>query len=217
MGLFTTLPIYWNEASGLSDLLADDRAKPWPRAVLEQRYRVQPLDLLEPAGAGKPDPLGAYRYLLLAQPRALSAGENVALDAWVRAGGRLLLFADPMLTAQSIHAIGDARRPQDVALLSPILGHWGLRLEFEDTQPAGERVVELFGARIPVELAGRLGPLPGAGEACAILADGIAARCAIGKGAVLVVADAAMLDTADEGRSAREAGLATLLDKAFAG
>lgn len=215
VGLFTTLPIYWNEASGVSDLLADDQAKPWPREVLEQRYHVQPIDLLEPAAAGKADPLGAYRYLMLAQPRALSAGENVALDGWVRAGGKLLLFADPMLTAQSIHAIGDARRPQDVALLSPILAHWGLRLEFDEAQPGGEQEIELLGARIPVQLAGRLDPIPGAGKACAILAGGIAASCTIGKGRVLVMADGALLDTAEEARSAREDGLATLLDKAF--
>lgn len=217
LGLFTTLPIYWNEASGISDLLDENQPTPWVRRLLDARYRLQPLDLLEPAGAGRPDPLKPYPYLLLAQPRALSAGENVALDRWVRAGGRLLLFADPLLTAESIHPLGDARRPQDAVLLSPILGHWGLRLEFDEEQPGGERPVTLFGASVPVDLAGRLVAQGGAkGSACTILAEGLVADCRIGKGAALIVADAGLLDGTVGEPGSREAALNRLLDRAFA-
>lgn len=218
LGLFTTLPIYWNEAAGISDLLAEDRQAPWVRDVLESRYRLRPLDLLEAGGAEQANPLDGYDYLLLAQPRALSPGENVALDTWVRDGGRLLLLADPMLTAESIHPIGDARRPQDVALLSPILAHWGLRLEFDEAQPGGERMVPLFDTAIPVDLAGRLAPVDETharrGD-CRLLGDRLAARCVIGKGSVLIVADAAVLDDAADRRAPREAALGALLDHAF--
>ena len=70
---------------------------------------------------------------MMIQPRPLSPQENVALDNWVAAGGRLLLFADPALTEDSAFAIGDRRRPQDVVLLSPILARWGLELELTRT------------------------------------------------------------------------------------
>lgn len=215
LGLFTTLPIYWSEATGVADLLAHGQGEPWVRTAIERRYRLRPLDLLEPAKAGQDDPLRAYDYLLLAQPRALSPAENVALDAWVRRGGNLLLFADPMLTAQSIHPLGDARRPQDVALLSPILGHWGLRLEFDEAQPIGERSVPLFGAAVTVALAGRLVGAKAQGASCRIGAQGLVAQCRIGRGRALIVADAALLDSAARPVEPRERGLNALLDRAF--
>ena len=161
--------------------------------------------------------LAPLDHLLLAQPRALSPAENVALDEWVRAGGRLLLFADPMLTSHSQFAIGDPRRPQDVALLSPILARWGLELTFDTTQPQGERIEEAFEMAIPVDLAGAW--VPFASEApgeCAIVASGIAARCRIGKGQVFLLADAALLDgEEDPDPSRRRAMLDGLLDQSL--
>src|SRR5690606_38800476 len=144
-----TLPLYWGEADGLGDLLDAGGDAHWARAVLERDYRLLPLDWLGEAGIAR------VRLLLLAQPRPLAPEENVALDAWVRGGGRLLLFADPMLTGESRFAVGDRRRPQDVALLSPILDHWGLVLEFPEDQPAVTRQIEAAGEAIPVRLAGR--------------------------------------------------------------
>ena len=131
--------------------------------------------------------------LVMAQPRALAPQENVALDDWVRRGGRLLLFADPLLTEESAFAFGDRRRPQDVVLLSPILARWGLRLEFDEGQPPGERLADLDGVTLPVNLPGQFQiTVPGRG--CTLHAAGIAARCRIGKGRVLVLADAALLE-----------------------
>ena len=74
-------------------------------------------------------------------------------------------------------------------LLSPILGHWGLRLEFDDSRGQG---VALAGgkARIPVNAPGSF---VSEGD-CAVESDGLLARCAVGKGRVLAVADAALLD-----------------------
>ena len=49
--------------------------------------------------------------LLAAQPQALTAERLVALDDWVRAGGRLVLLADPSLRWESSRPLGDRFRP----------------------------------------------------------------------------------------------------------
>ena len=215
LGLFTTLPIYWGEAEGLGALLAPDGAVHWARALLERDYALRPLDVM--AESGRNASLKGIPYLILAQPRALAPAENVALDGWVRNGGRLLLFADPMLTEHSHFALGDPRRPHGVVLLSPILRRWGLELQFDDAQPAGEHDVPLFDLSLPVDLPGRfqlLAKEEGAG-ACALYGEGLAAECAIGKGRVLILADAALLDGENAGRGAREAALTALAGRIF--
>ena len=203
VGLMATIPIYWGEQAAFGDALSGKGAAHWARAQIESRYTLRPLDTLSDSD------LARLHFLLLAQPRALSGTENVALDAWVRAGGRLLLFADPLLTGESRFPIGDRRRPQDVILLSPILGHWGLRLEFDDAQPAG--FSETAGRPpIPLNLPGRLV----AEGNCAVESDGVVARCSIGKGQVMILADAAVLDL-DDPHPGAPAALDWLLGQAF--
>lgn len=202
LGVFTSLPVMWREADGLSAHLSANQQPTWVRAELEQRFAPRPLDTLLD--------LDGLRFLLLAQPRPLDPAENVALDRWVRAGGHLLLFADPMLTAPSRFPIGDRRRPQDVVLLSPILTHWGLDLSFDEDQPAGLR--EIAGSGLQVDLAGRFAPRPGG--RCLIVREGLVAACNIGRGRVLAVADAALLDGSDSSPW-RAAALAGLIDEAF--
>lgn len=204
----TTLPLYWAEAGGIGELLAADPADSWVRGALEDAHALRPLDVLDDRA------LGGIDRLLLAQPRPLSPAENVALDAWVRRGGRLLLFADPMLTRHSRYPIGDRRRPQDVALLSPILAHWGLTLEYDPDQRVGERTVAANGLSIPVDLAGRLRGHPG--NRCGMAAGGLLASCPIGAGRVTILADAAVLDGPDEGAvEPRRAAMAQLMALAF--
>jgi hypothetical protein len=210
--LFTSLPILWNETPDLAAMLRADAPPHWARRVLEAHYTLVARDtLLAP-------PLDA-RFLLLAQPRPLAPQENVALDDWVRAGGRLLLFADPMLTADSTYTLGDRRRPQDIVLLSPILARWGLELRFDEDQPAGEHDAarENAGAALPVNLPGQFAPRPGGHDArCAIVREGLVARCRIGRGRALIVADAALFEPSDaDGK--RAAALDSLLEAAFAG
>jgi len=186
LGLMGTIPLYWGEQAAFGDTLSGKGTAHWARARIEARYALRPLDTLSDTS------LASLDFLLLAQPRALSGPENVALDAWVRAGGRLLLFADPLLTGESHFPIGDRRRPQDVILLSPILGHWGLKLEFDEGQPGG---LTLAGGEPPIPL-----NLPGRFVAegnCAVESGGALARCAIGQGRVVVLADAAVLDLHD--------------------
>lgn len=187
IALMGTIPIYWGERAELAELLAPQGKPHWARTAIEEQYRLRPLDYLSA------DALRGHRRLLLAQPRGLSAEENVALDAWVRAGGRLLLFADPMMTSHSNFPIGDRRRPQDVALLSPILAHWGLELLFDETRHEGLHLRESVPPGIRVELAGEL-VLRGQQGECALLGEGILAECHLGEGAALILADAALLD-----------------------
>jgi len=220
LGLMTTLPIYWGEAAGMDELIAGTAEPHWARGALEREYELIPLDSLSGAdGLARADGArqGRVRHLLLAQPRALSGSENVALDDWVRGGGRLLLFADPMLTSHSQFSIGDRRRPQDVIFLSPILSRWGLSLQFDEDQEIGERVETLGDTALPVDLAGRFTiaeTAPDAAAKCELLASGIAADCVIGAGRALIIADAALLDQESDG-SIRENTLKALTIRAF--
>lgn len=211
LGLFTSLPIMWGEAPDVGAMLAGPAKPHWVRLALERRYRLIPLDTLNIHGAAP----ASTRLLMMAQPRPLSPQENVALDRWVRGGGRLLLFADPMLTFDSVWPIGDRRRPQDIVLLSPILARWGLELRFDEAQPAGLR--EIAGRGLPVNLPGRLVSVPGGHDARCFLSDaGLVARCRIGAGGALIVADAALLESGGDDDGRRAAMLDRLLDEARA-
>ena len=215
LGLMTTIPIYWGEAAGMDELIAGSAEPHWARSTLERDYDLVPLDSLAgPEGLAKP---GGIDQLLLAQPRALSGPENVALDDWVRSGGHLLLFADPMMTGHSRFSIGDRRRPQDVILLSPILSRWGLTLQFDERQSAGVRVEKFDDVALPVNLAGtfRISPtVPGSPAQCTLSASGIVADCAIGEGRALIIADATLLGQEGAG-SSRENALRAITNRAF--
>lgn len=189
LALMGSVPIYWGEAADLGETLAGDAQPHWARGLLEDSFTLAPVDYLSA------EALAGFDFLLLAQPRGLSAEENVALDAWVRGGGRLLLFADPMMTGESRFGIGDRRRPQDVALLSPILARWGLELMFDEGQAEGLRHADHFGDPLPVNMRGAW-RYAGEVQACNIPGDALLAHCRIGEGQALLVADAAMLDIA---------------------
>lgn len=207
IGLFGSIPLIFGESAGLTL----DAPPPWPRAVIERHGKPVALDAL--VGEGGRDPLAGIERLLLAQPRALSAAENVALDGWVRGGGKLLLLADPMYTGHSAFSLGDPRRPQAIAMQAPLLGHWGLRLDFDETQPAGLRTASAMGLAVPVELPGRFAIIRGTD--CRLWDEGLVVTCAIGKGRVYALADASVLDP-DAGGAAYEKALSGLLDAAFA-
>lgn len=201
--LFTSLPIYWPEG-GLDTMLSSDAPTHWARRALERERDLVPVDTL----AAMP----AQGTLLMAQPRALSGDENVALDERVRAGGRVVMIVDPMLDAHSEYGLGDKRRPAAIAMLSPILARWGLRLE-ED--PRGDYEAQWGKNAIPVVDGGRF-MLTGQGHdsACALVGDGLLAWCRVGKGKVVLLADATFLgdDHHDGGESAGEGGATLLAD-----
>lgn len=223
IGLYSSLPILWSEADDIRDHLSGDFHEHWVLEALRERGKVGALDALTdlPAFKGK--------VLVLAQPRPLSPDENVVLDDWVRAGGRVLLFVDPMLTAHSHYSLGDPRRPQDVAMLSPILTRWGIALEFDEDQPLGLRQVNSRFGVFPVDLPGRFRLLSSASgmrgdaraledasagkQSCKLQDEGLVAYCSVGAGRVLAVADAALLDDSGLELPASRAVLLRVLDE----
>jgi hypothetical protein len=203
IGLSTSLPILWGEGGDIRGQLGGEAPQHWALAILENHGQVLPLDTL--AGPRGSLPLPREGVLVLAQPRPFMPEENVALDGWVRNGGRLLVFADPMLTAPSRFALGDPRAPQQIVMLSPILRHWGLELRFDPEQPGGEHLVDATGTALTVDLAGSFAVSPKAH--CRLEADAVVADCRIGKGRVLAVGDASVFDGDDAGRRATFAAL----------
>ena len=210
LGLFTSLPILWNDTPDLASELRRDKPPHWAKAVLAEHGQVTALDVLSTAPG--PRSLAGLSRLVIAQPRVLSPQENVALDDWVRGGGQLLLLADPAYTEESRLPLGDPRRPMAAAMLSPILTRWGLELQFDADQPLDPQMRQVLGAALPVIAPGSFATR---GQAnCKLWDDGLAATCAIGRGRVLAVADAAVLERDDPYRTSAEA-FGALLDSAF--
>ena len=190
LGLFTTLPIYWGEAGDIASILSDGGEPDWVRTELETEFEIVPLDTLET------EALESLDRVLLAQPRPLAPSENVAFDKFLVRGGKALILADPMLTRHTDYGIGDRRRPQDVVLLSPILDRMGVKLLFDEDQVDGERLVEHYEYRFPVNLAGHFRRFDtGEGSrSCHVYDNGLLAMCGYGGGEVFLFADAAILD-----------------------
>ena len=110
---------------------------------MARSYALEPLDTLSPIpalAADQPDldPLAGLRRIAIIQPRGLSASDNVAVDGWVRAGGRLLLVLDPALTGEYDLPLGDPRRPVDTALIPPVANAWGGPTDLEPRDMQGD-------------------------------------------------------------------------------
>ena len=203
-GLMTSLPIYRTPQASVADMLAQGGAQPhWMRTAVEENNILDPLDLLDAKA------LAGIDTLLLVQPHALTPAENVALDEWVRAGGSVLLVADPMLSGEPRFALGDPRNPQAVSVSGPILARWGLELlaqedavEVHDHEPGmsgdeGGHEVDLAGRTIPVAYGGRFEkrpPADGNSADCTLRDAGLIAVCTIGAGRAVVVADATLFE-----------------------
>jgi ABC-type uncharacterized transport system len=188
IGLMTTLPLRWAEGNLTTAL--DPNIKPsGAYNRLAEQYKIDLVDNFNTLKSNNP------AVLILAQPRALAPQELVQLDAWVRKGGRLLVFADPALAWESAYPLGDKRRPLFTSLLSPLFGHWGLDLVLPmNASKASEiRRIDAFSVRMPT---------PGAWQkrgdavdsACRISSDYILADCKVGEGRAILVADADLLD-----------------------
>jgi hypothetical protein len=182
--LMTSLPIVW----GVGGAFDPDSRPAESYRALEREFEVTPIDSIEPAT------LRAHRLMLLAQPRRLAPEELVAVDGWVRRGGRILILTDPVLVAARGFSVADMNRPPETGLLGPLLDHWGLRVEpgnrFQDLHyfPAGGGQRRL--------LVAQPGKLAIAGNSCRIAGRSFLARCRIGRGEAIIVADADILTDA---------------------
>ena len=181
--VLTSLPLLFDEGFGLGP------AKGEAATFLRGHYRLKPIDL--------PSQLPSGGVLLAAQPRALPAEELVVLDAWVRGGGKLLLLADPMLEWASKRPLGDRLRPSVSFADTGLLLHWGLRLDAPDVRGLRHTPGEM--ANVDSLSPGKLVKV---GGECSDDPDGISASCQLGRGEVLVIADADFLNV----EGVREAG-----------
>jgi len=181
--LLTSLPLVFGEGFSLQG-----NGSPALKA-LQSRYQVVPISVTEPKELAK------ARLLLMAHPLAQPAEDLVALDRWVRGGGRVLLLADPMLEWPSKRPLGDLLRPSPMFMDTGLLGHWGLRLD----PPAerGPKVERLGGFEVLTDSPGKLS------GGCPISHDRLVAHCRIGRGEAAIVADADLLDAGRLGPDAK--------------
>lgn len=173
LALLTSLPIVFGEGFGLND------AGSPALGALSGRFDVRPISTTSAKELGP-------SLLLMAQPLAQTPENLVALDDWVRRGGRILLLADPLLEWPSSRPLGDPLRPPPMFADTGLLAHWGLRLDAPDERGRAERT--LAGYKILTRSPGTLH------GTCEISPDGLVAECSIGKGWAAVVADADLLD-----------------------
>ena len=176
--LMTALPIIWGEKGAF-----DPTGRPAQAyTALQREFQVRPLDVLDKASLGRGD------LLLLAQPRALAPEELVELDEWVRRGGRALILTDPALVWPSELALGDSRRPPPIGLLDPILTHWGIRID-----PPADRALVVEGGESRRLAMAAPGTIATSNSGCSVERSRHLARCRIGRGEVILLADADLL------------------------
>jgi hypothetical protein len=188
LGLSTTLPLYWGEGEA-GDVMIRSAAPLPAYDRLREQYDIKLIDGFQ-ASTLKP-----LKQMLLAQPRAFAPSEFAAIDEWVRGGGQLLLLADPALQWESIYPLGDKRRPLFTSLLSPLLVHWGLELELPmDDDENATRVIDFKKMAIRTATPGAWHAKAGKRQYCVIAASAIIARCKIGKGSAILIADADLLN-----------------------
>lgn len=135
-----------------------------------------------------PEQLPGGGLLLAIQPQALTAERLIALDSWIRAGGRLLLLADPSFSWEGERPLGDPLRPPYAFPDTGLLSHLGLRLDSPEQLDSGLALRQLGGGEILTAAPGRLTAI--ARRGCDVSASGLIARCRLGRGQALVVADA---------------------------
>jgi hypothetical protein len=176
--LMTGLPLVWGEKGPF-----DPGSRPQASySALSGEFDFRPVDVLDGAT------LARGRFLFLAQPRRLAPAELVALDGWIRRGGRALILTDPHLTWPSELPPGDIRRPPPAGLLAPLLDHW--RLALEPPTGAGQAAARWNGRPVLLDSPGRL---RSSSPDCVVGEEDWTALCRLGHGMVRVVADADLM------------------------
>lgn len=184
LALLTSLPIILGE-----DFSLKGNGSP-ALTALSAHFKVVPISTSSAAELQK------ARLLLMAQPQAQTPENLVALDNWVRAGGRALLLADPMLEWPSKRSLGDPLRPPPQFADTGLLAHWGLRLDAPDQRGSTSR--GMAGYRIVTVSPGALY------GSCQISPDRLIADCQVGHGRAVTVADADLLNAGNLGDEARD-------------
>ena len=219
VGIMTSLPFFFPLGAEMDDVLSGAAELPWQQFAIARCYTPVPLDTLSPGPGVAPEdiaagPLAGTERLAVIQPRGLSPADNVALDAWVRGGGRLFMALDPALTGDYDLPLGDPRRPVDSALIPPVVARWGLAVSFDETQPQHVTRSSFAESELPLALSGRITITDQGADRCVVRGEGAIAVCPIGKGRVTLLADAALFEHPELAGNDGEA-IATLLAAAF--
>jgi hypothetical protein len=188
LALLTSLPLAFGEGFSL------DASRHPLMASLERDYRVTLVD--------GPEGLPRAGLLLAVQPQALTAERLVALDRWVRGGGRLLLLADPRFEWNGSASLDDKFRPPFSYPDTGLLQHWGLTLS---AVPESSSKRQLAGAEVETRSPGEFVPRPS--SPCAVSPDRLVARCKLERGRAVVIADADLVQGSDESAEHNRAAL----------
>jgi hypothetical protein len=182
--MLTGLPLRWSGGGDFAAMISAGTADDPALARLEAAGPVSLVDsLVDPV-----PPPGAA--LLIAHPRALAPRELVAIDLFVRGGGRAVVLADALSGWPSAYPLGDPRNPPVTSLLTPLLDHWGVTLAAAPAGQRGAQAVDVDGARLRLFSAGHFERLP---PTCRAFADRRIAHCRIDKGDVWLVGDADLI------------------------
>jgi hypothetical protein len=186
--IMSSIPLQWGEV-GIGEIAKGETE---PSALFEHLAESNRLYIID--DFQKLDPSGKTPLLLI-QPRALAPRELVQLDAWIRQGGKAIIFADPALDWPSNLPLGDPKRPLFTSLLMPMFRHWGLELALPvsnsvdaPTAMIGEYQVDPKSPGLWVSAENSK-----ASAKCSIRKDEFIASCTIGRGHVLLIADADLL------------------------
>jgi hypothetical protein len=187
----TGLPLFWGEG-GIADVLNGTAKK---SALIDGLEGDGPVSAVVHLDATV---LAQTKLLLMIQPPALIPEELVALDAWVRGGGHVVILADPDLAWESTLMPGDPRRAPVQSLLGPLFSHWGLTLV---PDPPGDDPVDASIGGASVKMM-RPGQWKRSGDgACVIQNSARLANCSLDKGRAIIVADADFANPDSEGDS----------------
>lgn len=184
--MLTGLPLRWSGSGDIAAIISDGAVDDPALTRLESLGPVALADsLVDPV-----PPVGGA--LLIAHPRALAPQELVAIDAFVRGGGKAVVLADALSGWPMRHPLGDPRNPPITSLLTPLLNHWGVTLGAAPTGDDAIAAADVEGARLRMSSAGPFERLP---PTCRSFADSRIARCPIGAGDAWLVGDADLLFT----------------------
>ncbi len=182
--MLTGLPLRWSGSGDIAAIISDG-AEDDPALV--RLEAMGPVLLADSLVDRVPPPGGT---LLIAHPRALAPQELVAIDTFVRGGGKAVMLADALSGWPTRHPLGDPRNPPVTSLLTPLLGHWGVTLGAAPVDGDGVQSVDVDGAQLRLSSAGAFERLP---PACRAFADRRVAQCRIGAGEAWLVGDADLL------------------------
>ncbi len=181
--VLTSLPLFLGEGS-IDDVLNGESTQSLLIKSLGEKRRMMPLDTLGDRQ------LNSVKRLFAVQPARLPPEELVALDDWVRAGGQAIIFADPDMVWPLSYPPGDPRLPPASTLLDPLFTHWGLALEGKRAPPA-RVVAQIDGVDVTLVNPGRWRTKS---SDCRVSDQQLLATCALGKGRVILLADADVAD-----------------------